>query len=240
MAIRPVFIVTLDDNFFNKDNTEFVFYSGFSIKQKQRSIQSLHNAFLLKYNNKKVLEISTKSDKEIGIRLSSFNLMLKTKHGKVFSVETAFQSSKVFEYGGPYKDLLHSTSRDAKTDMRLKTSGRLVSFFFNNQSYSIEPKTFFYNWLYINALQLNNDLAEQILEYDAFTDIAFNPEKSVNCQAEAAAIFVSLQKQGLLKAALKSKEKFIEIVYKNRIIKDDLFQTESAQRGLFPNIKPLL
>lgn len=89
-------------------------------------------------------------------------------------------------------------------------------------------------------MQLNNDLAEQILEYDAFTDIAFNPEKSVNCQAEAAAIFVSLQKQGLLKAALKSKEKFIEIVYKNRIIKDDLFQTESAQRGLFPNIKPLL
>ena len=51
------------------------------------------------------------------------------------------------------------------------------------------------------------------MEYDAFTDIAFNPQKSINCQAEAAAIYVSLKKQGLLEEALKDKENFRKIVY---------------------------
>lgn len=79
--------------------------------------------------------------------------------------------------------------------------------------FETKPETYFYNWLYINALNLQKDLAVQVLGYDAFTDIEFNPKKSINCQAEAAAIFVSLTRQGLLEAALKDKEKFKEIVY---------------------------
>ncbi len=65
----------------------------------------------------------------------------------------------------------------------------------------------------MNALAQSKALAEQILEYDAFTDIEFNPQKSINCQAEAAAVYVSLQRLGLLEEALQSKEKFREIVY---------------------------
>ena len=53
------------------------------------------------------------------------------------------------------------------------------------------------------------------MEYDAFTDIEFNPNRSINCQAEAAAIYVSLQQQGLLGEALQSKERFLEVVYGN-------------------------
>lgn len=67
--------------------------------------------------------------------------------------------------------------------------------------------------MYINTLHLNKELAEKIMEYDAFTDIAFNPQKSINCQAEAAAIYVSIKKQGLLEEALKDKENFRKIVY---------------------------
>ena len=52
-----------------------------------------------------------------------------------------------------------------------------------------------------------------MLCYDAFTDIEFNPKKSINCQAQAAAVYVSLEKQGLLLEALKSKEAFLNIVY---------------------------
>ncbi len=52
-----------------------------------------------------------------------------------------------------------------------------------------------------------------MLGYDAFTDIEFNPQKSINCQAEAAAVYVSLRKQGLLEEALKNKDSFKEIVY---------------------------
>lgn len=56
--------------------------------------------------------------------------MIKTRESKSFSVETAFQGSKVFEKGGPYVDLLNGTSRDAKKDMRLKESGNLIEFLF--------------------------------------------------------------------------------------------------------------
>ena len=76
-------------------------------------------------------------------------------------------------------------------------------------------KTFFYDWLYIHTLvqEENAALAEGILAYDAFTDIEFNPKRSINCQAEAAAIFVSLSRQGLLRDALESEDGFREIVF---------------------------
>lgn len=213
MAIRPVFVVSLDNRYCIRENIEFEFFNGFSNKQKQRSINSLHQAFAMKNANKKILEISSKSESELGIKLSAFNLTIKTNSGKEFSVESVFQSSKVFEKGGPYKDLLDVSSKAAKKDERLKNSGKIIAFNMNQQIFGIEPKTYFYHWLYINALFMHSDLAEQILTYDAFTDIVFNPQKSINCQAEAAAIYVSLQKQGLLKEALKSKEAFLDIVY---------------------------
>ena len=58
----------------------------------------------------------------------------------------------------------------------------------------------------INALLENQELAETALRYDAFTDIEFNPEKSLNCQAQAAAIFVSLSRQGLIEKAKDFEE----------------------------------
>lgn len=56
-------------------------------------------------------------------------------------------------------------------------------------------------------------MATQILEYDSFSDIEFNPQKSVNCRAKAAAIYVGLFNSGKLDEALKSKEDFLDIVY---------------------------
>ncbi len=213
MAVRPVFVVSLDNKYCVRENVQFEFFSGFSDKQKQRSINSLHQAFALKNPGKKILEISSKSEIELGVKLSAFNLMTKADNGKEISVESVFQASKVFEKGGPYKDLLEVSSRTAKKDERLKNSGKIIAFNINEQIFSTEPKTYFYNWLYINTLHLHPDLEEQILEYEAFTDIEFNPQKSINCQAEAAAIYVSLQKQGVLNEALKSKEIFLDVVY---------------------------
>lgn len=213
MANRPVFVVSLDQRYCIRENIEFEFFKGFSNKQKKKSIISLHDAYLKKNSDKKILEISSKSESELGIRLSAFNLMIKTRNGKEFSVESAFQASKVFENGGPYKDLLDVSARTAKKDERLKNSGKIIAFSIDGKTFATEPKTYFYNWLYINTLHLYEKLTEQLIEYNAFTDIAFNPQKSINCQAEAAAIYVSLQKQGLLQEALKSKEAFLDIVY---------------------------
>lgn len=225
MAIRPVFVVSLDDRYCIRENVKFEFFSGFSDKQKKRSICSLHEEYLKDNKGKKILEISSKSEDELGVKLSAFNLMIKTKNGKEFSVESVFQASKVFESGGPYKDLLGVSSRKAKTDERLKNSGRVIAFQIDGKEFETEPKTYFYNWLYINTLNLHDELTKQLVEYDAFTDIVFNPQKSINCQAEAAAIYVSLVKQGLLEEALKSKNRFKEIVYSQK--------TEGEQLSFF-------
>ena len=170
-----------------RKDTAFAFFSGFSDQQKKRSIRSLHQAFLEGNPNRKVLEISSRSEEELGVSLSAFHLMLHTAEGKEYTVESAFQAGKVFENGGPYRDLLEASPRAATKDERLR--------------------------IYMNALAQSKALAAQILEYDAFTDIEFNPQKSINCQAEAAAVYVSLQRLGLLEEALQSKEKFREIVY---------------------------
>ena len=213
MAKRPVYLITDKHPYVIENIIDFQFFSGFSLKQKQKSINSLHEAYLLTKPQSKVLEISSKSENNLGVKLSAFYLMIKTKSNKEYSVETAFQGSKVFENGGPYIDLLEKTSIEAKTDPRLKNSGRLKYFCFNNRRFELTPITFFYNWLYINTLNLYPHLADALMAYDAFTDIAFNPGKSINCQARAAAVYVSLRKTGQLKEALKNEAAFLSTVY---------------------------
>lgn len=111
MATRPAFLVNQDNSinkFVERRNIEFQWFPGFSQKQKQRSIQSMHDAIVDEIKDVKILEISSKSTNELGVRLSAFNLLITHKDTKqTFSVESAFQSSKVFEKGGPYKDILN-------------------------------------------------------------------------------------------------------------------------------------
>ena len=107
-----------------------------------------------------------------------------------------------------------------KKDERLRKPGKLICFQFFNDRFELNPPTFFYDWLYINALNKNNDLRQFVLNYKAFTDIEFNPEKSWNCQAYSVALYVSLVKNGVLEKALDSKENFKEIV-KNEYLRKE-------------------
>ncbi len=212
MANRPVYCSMDVAPFYKTIDTEFEFFSGFSIQQKQRSIRSLHDSFLRKNADKKVLEVSRKSDNLIGNRLSAFNLKYKYD-GKLYPVECLFQGSKKFEGGEVYQDLYYGEPGAAKKDERLKNSGRIVGFKLFDTEFPSEPKDFFYNWLYINALVENKEVGDEILNYDSFTDIEFNPKKSINCQAIATAIFLGLSRNGLLEKALESPESFKTIVY---------------------------
>lgn len=213
MAVRPVFEVCGEPPFFRKRDMEFTFYPGFSAAQKKRSADSLHESYITDNPDKCVLEISGASSEELGRALSAFSLMITPKSGKPYSVECAFQGSKVFECGGPYSDLLHKTSKEAKTDPRLRSSGNVIGFRLWGIDFPNEPKTFFYNWLYNMTLSKHREFHAELLKYDAFTDIMFTPSKSFNCQAEAAAIFVSLLRTDRLKEALKSKDDFLNLVY---------------------------
>lgn len=51
------------------------------------------------------------------------------------------------------------------------------------------------------------------MKYEVFTDIVFNPPKSKNCQARFVAMYILLKKSGLLEEELKSKERFLKVVY---------------------------
>ncbi len=214
MAIRPVFVSGHNGNLCRPTNVEFTYYNGFSVAQRKRSAESLGQAFMREYPDRKVLEVSSFSNEELGVALSAFNLMITLKNGKKVSVECAFQAGKTFEHGGPYLDLFEKTSKEAKKDPRLKNSGNLKEFYYEGTVFPLVPRTHFYNWLYINALTEHPELADALMEYNAFTDIVFNPEKQTNCQAQACGYYVALRKIGLLEEALKSPENFIKIVYK--------------------------
>ena len=209
MATRPLFVPEDCGVGGREESIKFQWFPGMAASQKKKSINALHDsANAIGY--KKVLEISSKSDEELGVQLSAFNLMITTKKkNKKFSVEAAFQASKVFEKGGPYKDIFNKNSLDAKRDIRLKESGNLVAFKFFDNEFPIIPRTYFYDWIYINALIQNDLLAESVFEYDAFSDIEFNPKKSINCQAHAVALYISLKKNNVLERSLSSPESFL-------------------------------
>lgn len=213
MAHRVCFLTQFNNGpVYREIEVEFQYFSGFSVSQKQKSIKSLHEIIRLVNKDIRVLEVSTKSPDSIGVELSAFNLRFYDKNsGNEYPLENVFQSSKVFEHGGPYRDLLEVHPRDAKRDERLKSSGELICFSLNGEDWELEPKSMFYDWIYMHALLRDSKLANAILEYNAFTDIEFNHNKSINCQARSAAIFVSLSKEGILEKTLENKEELRKI-----------------------------
>lgn len=214
MAIRPVFVSDiLQPGLVDVRDTNFEWFSGFSPSQKQKSVESLHQNFISYNPTNRVLEVSTKSTESIGRALSAFNLKIwSSKLCTTFSLESAFQSSKVFERGGPFTDLLGVSAKEAKQDSRLRNSGKLIGFNYFGQAWELEPKTAFYDWLYITTVYRIPFASEEIIKYDSFTDIEFNPQKSINCQARAAALYVSLYKMGMLDEAVNSVEKYLSVI----------------------------
>lgn len=213
MAERPVFEPVFDGPVLVRTHrVNFEWHPGMSATQKRKSVDSLHRAAKGLNGIDAILEVSSKSREEFGVALSAFNLTFETvKHRRTFSVECAYQGSKVFELGGPYVDLFGMTAREAKQDERLRSSGRLVGFRFFGSDWALEPQTAFYDWLYINALKKKPGVIDELLKYSAFTDIEFNPERQVNCQAYAVALFVSLYQRAMLPESL-TKDLFLSMM----------------------------
>jgi len=217
MAKRPIFVPLINGKGLVLERyVDFEWYAGFAKSQKQKSIRALHEMAAREYGVKSPLEVSSKSETPLGVALSSFNLKFETQRGRLLTVEAAFQGSKVFACGGPYRDIFDMKPMDAKKDERLRNSGFLKNFTFFGVCWELEPKTAFYDWLYINALLKNPNLASQVTDIDGFTDIEFNPEKSINCQARAAALYCALFHSEKLDFALSSNENFISL-YRGKV-----------------------
>lgn len=211
MAIRPAYSII--NGKVNSLDYEFKWYAGFSPAQKQRSINELHEAITGPEANAKPLEISTKSTNELGVKLSAFNLKLNG-----YTLENIFQSSKVFRLGGPFRDLLEVEPKEAKKDERLRRHGPIVGFNYDGHDFPIEPKTVFYDYIYIKAVRqsISADEISRISDFTHFTDIEFNPQKSINTQARTVAIIkLMLEKFGELPDM--TVEEFIEFHKENVI-----------------------
>lgn len=212
MAQRPVYIPTLSGpTLVRTEMVEFQWFPGMSLSQKQKSIAALHEQAGAILGITNILEVSSKSPDALGVKLSAFNLMITTPK-RSYSVECAYQSSKVFELGGPYTDIRDKTSLEAKRDPRLKESGKLVKFNFYGTDWPLQPTTAFYDYVYVNALIRNGHLHDELDCFEGFTDIEFNPTKSLNCQAYSVALYHALKRRGQLEDACQSQTAFIKIV----------------------------
>lgn len=208
MATRPVFLPVLPSQGFVREVlVEFQWHSGLALSRKQKSVRSLQQAAVAALGIRKPLEVSSKSESGLGRELSAFQLQIRTEHGDA-SVESLFQGSKLFAGGGPYTDLYRRSAVEAKRDSRIRDSGALIAFEFDGRRWPLDPKTLFYDWLYLRGLGERRDLWPAILEHDGFTDIEFNPERSINCQARSVALLVSLHRSGSWDDITRSPEAF--------------------------------
>ncbi len=210
MTSRPAFFPILDT--IGVDDTQsfdFTWNPGFAFSQKQKNVVALHAAIVAKHPQCKPLEVSSKSLDDLGVKLSAFNLSIPFRGGQC-SVESIFQASKVFGSSGPFPELYTHDSREVRRYVRENAKGALVAFEANGTRWALNPTRAFYNWIYLKALIRNPELAEAVMSFDCFTDIEFNPKKSLNCQAYAVALYRSFVHAHVLEEALSDKESFLK------------------------------
>ncbi len=213
-----------ESDFVKRIDVEFRWHPGMAPSQKAKNILSLHNAAALE-GYRPLLEISSYSENELGRRLSAFSLKTKSPIGPI-PLESAYQGSKVFASGVKYEDIYRFDARSAKKDPRIRGSGEIIGFDFFGIRWDAEPKTAFFDWLYANSLFEHSDfLKRHLSDFVGFTDISFNPNRSINNQARACALLVSLLKNGQLESAICSGEQFLRIVY--RVDKRKIIQPSS-------------
>ena len=213
MAKRPYFIIKKTFPFFDEHSADFKYEPGFALVQSRKNITNLHNAIQQTEINCNILEVSTKSDDDLGVMLSAFNLQYTNTN---YKLENVFQASKVFSKGGPYRELLSMSPSEAKRNDLLHTSGSIIAFEdLENNRWSLEPKTAYYDWIYIKSalcfLNRNPIQKERLLKYSVFTDIAFNPQKSINCQARSLAMLVGLIAGNAEEKYLRDQESFLQL-----------------------------
>jgi hypothetical protein len=211
MAMRPIFVPEKSGALLVSEvPIEFKWHPGMAPVQKKKNVAALHEAAKFRGLNS-LLEISSKSEEEVGRRLSAFNLKLDINGHKTY-LECAYQGSKVFRDGGPFTDLFFVSPREAKKDSRLQNSGPLVGFELMGKTFPLSPKNAFYDWLYIKALLPHRSWICKNVSYDGYSDIEFNPGRSINCQARAFAEMIALAERGQLEEVADDFEHFANLL----------------------------
>lgn len=172
-----------------KGCVEFKWEPGMSLAQKTRSCLNLHRT-IRTYTCLTPLDISTASPDPLGVKLSAFNLKYNGR-----TVESLYQGSKVYSDGYIAHALYDADSLTAKR-MSKESHGQLVGFNYFGTEYPTEPRSVFYDFLYIKAA-LQNYGDTLLTAENCFTDIQSNMDM-VSCQARSFCEYRLLQFQGKL------------------------------------------
>lgn len=205
MATKMCFLATGLQPYIEEIIT-FDYVKGLAFSQKQKNVLSFHSAIQKQYPNARILEVSTKSLESLGVLLSAFNLKLDG-----IPIESIFQSSKVFSDGTQFPELMHLPPKEAKQFITNANKGSLKCFRYLNTVFPLEPRSMFYDYLYIKALNQVKSTSADLVNFDIFTDIEFNEKKQINCQARSCAIYSYLLKSKTLEYHLSSIENFAKL-----------------------------
>lgn len=207
-AIRPAFFCI--ENSLYKQNFEFDYFGGFAESQKQKCISSFHDEIQKRNSSAKILEVSRKSPNILGNLLSAFNLNITIKD-YVFTVESLYQASKVFG-SLQFIECLNMEPGDAKRYVKHKVSSfnlSITEFNLFGRKFPILPTSIFYDYLYVLSLYQNKSIANEIIKYNCFTDIEFNPKKQFSSQARSCSLYKYLYLNNMVEEFLKDYTKFI-------------------------------
>jgi hypothetical protein len=184
-------IVEVEDMYIRPKTVSSKYYH----QDSEASIKSRNSEYRLQYGDSRyILEISSASAILIGQQLSAMNLKLDG-----YSVESIYQSSKVFQSSEDNKEWLLLPGWEAKK--KAAACHNLLGFNYDGIDFSLSTGALFYNWVYTKAL-CQSQLIEEVSDYSLFADIFFNPDKSRSCQAIAVAEAVCLHKNNLLNRAI--------------------------------------
>jgi len=212
-AIRPVFAPGVDaDVPVITHRVHFEWHPGLAPERQRLCIDSLHAAAAgVLPPGHRVMEVSSRSREWAGRCLSAFNLSIRLPGVGTVPLESAYQCAKVFADGGPFPGWLDLPPASLRRRLSGFDSRSLRGFSLLGVEWPLEPPTLFYDWLYAHSVAARPDLLELASRQHAFTDIAFNPKRSLACQAMALARAVFLHRRGLLDAALASPEAFCSL-----------------------------
>ncbi len=211
MATRPVFFPLLSGRpGVRIEAIDFRWNPGVAPARKRLNVAALHGALRGRFPAVRVLEASSKSGEPLGVALSAFRLAADSRRtGGRVCVESLYQGSKVFAQAGPFPECYGLPALEARERLKPWAAQPIVRFDLHGESWPLTPRRAFYDWLYVHALRRNPVLAAQVGTYQCFTDIEFNPARSVNCQAYAVALYVSLAACGVLAEALRDRDSFL-------------------------------
>ena len=202
MAERPAW--SIENGKVVERSFVFAWTGGLNIKQRRKNVVALHES-IRNVTGETALEVSTKGEEPRGVELSAFKLLYKGYH-----LENVFQASKKYSMVGTNPRLLSVSPQDAKFYGQALPDNTLEAFVLDGIEWPLEPKTAFYDFIYVSAVVENYGYDLDLSEYSWFTDIEFNPKTSINCQARALALYKLLQEKNGF-AALQSKEKWLEM-----------------------------